>query len=101
MRKGLQRLWSEDEGQNLTEYALLLIMLCMISIAAMSGFASSVSSMYSRTSGRVVTATVQGSGALSRAGFSSGSPSGQTTLQEKNFDDGVLNTDIAVQSRSR
>lgn len=34
MRELLRRLWREDEGQDLTEYALLLALISLIAIAA-------------------------------------------------------------------
>lgn len=58
MSEGRKRLWPEDEAQNLAEYALLLFMICMIGVAVMKGFASSVSNMYSWASNRVIAVTV-------------------------------------------
>ena len=60
-----KRLWLEEEGQDLTEYALLLFLLCLISVMAMRGFASSVTNMYSQASGRVIAATTDRSSSAS------------------------------------
>ena len=43
----LWKLWVEEEGQDLTEYALLLILLALASIAAMSNFALAISTAFS------------------------------------------------------
>lgn len=35
MKELLQRLWQEEQGQDLTEYALLLVLISLVSIAAL------------------------------------------------------------------
>jgi Flp pilus assembly pilin Flp len=52
----LKRLWSGSDGQSLSEYALLLLMVSLVAVAGMGGLASSVGHVYLRTSARVVTA---------------------------------------------
>ena len=36
MRQMLRRLWTDDSGQDLVEYALLLVLLTLVVIAALS-----------------------------------------------------------------
>jgi pilus assembly protein Flp/PilA len=50
MRDLLPRLWKEDEGQDLTEYALLVVLLALAAIASMKKLASAVSSVFSNAS---------------------------------------------------
>jgi|GEM_PF-6925566 len=69
----LMRLWSDQEGQNLPEFALLLFLVCLTAVSAMGGVAHKVNNMYSDVSTQVATA---GSPALSggSASFSAGAP---------------------------
>jgi pilus assembly protein Flp/PilA len=55
--KLLKRLWQEDEGQDLTEYALLLVLIALVAIVAMKGFGSAVSSTFSNAASNLTTAT--------------------------------------------
>jgi Flp pilus assembly pilin Flp len=43
----LWKLWVQEDGQDLTEYALLLILVGLASIAAMSNFAQAISTAFS------------------------------------------------------
>ena len=45
----LTRLWKE-EGQDLTEYALLITLIALASIAAMNGLASAICTVFSNAS---------------------------------------------------
>lgn len=47
MKTLLTRLWKEEEGQDLTEYALLLVLIALGAITAMSGLASTINSVFS------------------------------------------------------
>jgi pilus assembly protein Flp/PilA len=46
----LKRLWQEEEGQDLTEYGLLLALVVLSAIAAMKGLASAISPLFSNAS---------------------------------------------------
>lgn len=48
MRKALLRLWGEEEGQDLTEYALLLVLLSLAAIASLSSLASAINGVFSQ-----------------------------------------------------
>ena len=43
----LWKLWVQEDGQDLTEYALLLVLLGLASVAAMSNFAQAISTAFS------------------------------------------------------
>ena len=45
-----ERLWQEEEGQDLTEYALLLVMISLTATAGMHTFAESISRLFRHTS---------------------------------------------------
>ena len=47
MKELLKRLWQEEEGQDLTEYALLLVLISLVAIVAMKGLGSAVSDAFS------------------------------------------------------
>lgn len=47
MRGILQRLWREEEGQDLIEYGMLLALLATAGIAAINSLAADVSTVFS------------------------------------------------------
>jgi len=57
MRKWLVEIWSDDGGQDLTEYALLLALLALGAIAAIGGLASTVSNMFQGAASNIENAT--------------------------------------------
>jgi len=50
MRKGFLRLWREEQGQDLTEYGMLLLFIALVAIAVVQGLGSIVSNVFSNTS---------------------------------------------------
>lgn len=64
----LNRLWPDEAGQDVAEYALLLVLICLTAVTAMGAFATSVSSLYSSTSTQVVSVTNSRSDVSSLAG---------------------------------
>ena len=48
MSNQLKRLWQEEKGQDLVEYALLLALVCFGSVAAMGQLASAISHSFDR-----------------------------------------------------
>ena len=48
MKHLLKRLWQEESGQDLTEYALLLVLIALVSIAAITNLATAISALYGR-----------------------------------------------------
>jgi Flp pilus assembly pilin Flp len=53
----VKRLWTEQEGQNLPEFALLLFLICLTAVSAMGGVAIKVNSMYSNVSTHMAAAS--------------------------------------------
>jgi Flp pilus assembly pilin Flp len=47
MKKLLKRLWCETEGQDLTEYALVVAMVSLGATAALTALATGISSIFS------------------------------------------------------
>jgi len=75
MTQFLKRLWLKEEAQSLTEYALLLFLICLTAVTAMGGLAARINYAYSSASTRVVAATGH-SGSLT-----GGSPGYSTNAQ--------------------
>ena len=46
MKLLLARLWKEEEGQDLTEYALLLVLLSLAAIGSIGGLASAINGTF-------------------------------------------------------
>jgi Flp pilus assembly pilin Flp len=57
MKRFLKNLWSEQEGQNLPEFALLLFLVCLTAVSAMGSVAMKVDSMYANVSTHVAAAS--------------------------------------------
>ncbi|HVB35194.1 MAG TPA: Flp family type IVb pilin [Patescibacteria group bacterium] len=51
------RLWKEEEGQDLVEYALLVVLIALGAIAAMRGLASAISDAFNNAAGNLVSAS--------------------------------------------
>jgi len=47
MGKLLLRLWTEESGQDLTEYALLVVLLALAAIVAMKSLGSAINNVFS------------------------------------------------------
>jgi len=46
MRKLIRRLWKEEEGQDLTEYALLLVLISLVAVVSMQTVGNAVSDVF-------------------------------------------------------
>jgi len=58
MRKTLRRLWREDEGQDLVEYGLLIVLVALASIAAMQTVANAINEvLYTKASSALTSTT--------------------------------------------
>ena len=62
MKNFLKRLWREDLGQDLTEYALLLVMIALVSIAGMKSFATSLQGAFQNAASSVSNPSGTGGG---------------------------------------
>ena len=47
MKLKLSRLWTEEEGQDLTEYALLLVLLVLAAVTGLSSLAAAINGVFS------------------------------------------------------
>jgi len=52
----LKRLWNEEEGQDLTEYGLLLVLIALAAIAAMSKLGLAISNTFANASSNLTAA---------------------------------------------
>ena len=57
MKKLLTRLWHDEAGQDLTEYALLLVLLVLAAIGSLGGLATAVNGVFVNTASNLTTPT--------------------------------------------
>ncbi len=57
MKSFMLRVWKEEEGQDLTEYALLLVLVALGAIAAMGTLSNAIKSTFSSAATNLTTAT--------------------------------------------
>ncbi len=50
MTKFFSRLWKEEQGQDLVEYALLLVLISLAAITSMKALASAISTAFTNAS---------------------------------------------------
>jgi len=50
MRNSLKRLWQDEQGQDLVEYALLLVLIALVSAATIRTLGTSVKSVFANAS---------------------------------------------------
>ncbi len=50
MKNFMVRLWKEEEGQDLTEYALLLVLIALAAITVMSNLGVAINKVFSSAS---------------------------------------------------
>jgi len=55
MKNLMIRLWKEQEGQDLTEYALLLVLLSLAAIGTLGTLASAINSVFSTAASNLTT----------------------------------------------
>jgi Flp pilus assembly pilin Flp len=48
MKSLLKRLWKEESGQDLTEYALLLVLIALVAVSALQGLAIAINTAYNK-----------------------------------------------------
>jgi Flp pilus assembly pilin Flp len=53
----LWRLWREEEGQDLTEYALLLVLISLIAVASLQSAGQAISDAFSNAAANLTTNT--------------------------------------------
>jgi pilus assembly protein Flp/PilA len=57
MRSLLARLWKEEDGQDLTEYALLLVLVSLGAISSISSLATDLSLAFSKAGSNLTAGT--------------------------------------------
>jgi Flp pilus assembly pilin Flp len=55
MKNFMVRLWNEEEGQDLTEYALLLVLLSLAAIATLGTLANAINSVFNQAASNLST----------------------------------------------
>lgn len=55
MRKLLMRLWREEEGQDLVEYALLLVLLALAAVGSLGALANAINGVFASATGNMTT----------------------------------------------
>jgi pilus assembly protein Flp/PilA len=55
MKNLLMRLWREEEGQDVVEYALLLVLISLIAILSMQAVGVAVSNVFSNAAANLTT----------------------------------------------
>ena len=53
----LNRLWEDEEGQDLTEYALLMVLIALVAIVSMQTLGQTISNVFSNASQNLTTAS--------------------------------------------
>jgi Flp pilus assembly pilin Flp len=61
MTQLIKRLWPEEEAQSLSEYALLLFLICLSAVTAMGSLATRINNAYSGASTHLTAASHSGS----------------------------------------
>ncbi len=57
MKETLMRLWREESGQDLTEYALLMVLIALAVTAAMPPLATAIKTAYNNAAANLNSAT--------------------------------------------
>ena len=57
MKKHFVRLWKEEEGQDLTEYALLLVLIALAAVAVMGTLGNAINNVFSSGASTLTSAT--------------------------------------------
>jgi pilus assembly protein Flp/PilA len=53
----LRRLWKEEEGQDLTEYALLMVLISLVAVASMKTVGTTISNVFSNAAANLTSAS--------------------------------------------
>lgn len=55
MTQLIRKMWSDDEGQDLIEYALMLTLILLVSVAAIQGIGTKVSQIFTSVNNSLTT----------------------------------------------
>jgi len=53
----LRGLWKDESGQDLTEYALLMVLIALVAVASMKTLGTTVSNVFSNAAANLTTAS--------------------------------------------
>ncbi len=53
MKSFLLRVWREESGQDLTEYALIIVLIALAAAASMKGLATAINGVYASAAGNL------------------------------------------------
>ena len=56
MKNLMKRLWQEEQGQDLTEYALLLVLIALAAVSFLDNLASAINNVFSNAADNLSTA---------------------------------------------
>jgi pilus assembly protein Flp/PilA len=56
MKGILKRLWKEEDGQDLTEYALLVVLIALAAIVSINTLATAITSVFTNAAANLTTA---------------------------------------------
>ena len=57
MKTTLKNLWKEEEGQDLTEYALLMVLISLVAITSMQAVGQTISNVFSNAAQNLTSAS--------------------------------------------
>ncbi len=57
MKSLLNRLWKEEEGQDITEYALLLVLIALVAAATLTTLGTTISGVFTNANTALTTTT--------------------------------------------
>lgn len=57
MKSLLTRLWKEEEGQDITEYALLLVLIALVAAATLTTLGTTISGVFTNANTALTTTT--------------------------------------------
>jgi pilus assembly protein Flp/PilA len=57
MRSLLKRLWKDEAGQDLTEYALLLVLVALAAIGSLNTLATAINGVFANAATNITTPT--------------------------------------------
>jgi pilus assembly protein Flp/PilA len=55
MSKLLRRLWQEEEGQDLVEYGLLLVLIALAAVTSIKGLATAIENVFNNAAANLTT----------------------------------------------
>jgi len=57
MKNMIVKLWKEEEGQDLVEYGLLVVLISLFAVLAMKGLANGISAAFNNASAQLTSST--------------------------------------------